>query len=100
MRLRFALPVVLLLLVVAVAALAPARLVDARLAQATDGRLRLADAAGTVWRGEGIVTDARGALRLPVTWQLSPLAVLAGTAVFSVAPQGEIVAGPLYGGQK
>jgi general secretion pathway protein N len=91
-RLRFALPVGLLLLVVAVVALAPARLVDAQLVQATDGRLRLADAAGTVWRGDGVVTDARGALRLPVTWQLSPLALLKGTAALDVTPQGEIVA--------
>lgn len=92
MRLRAALPVGLLLVVVAVVALAPARLVDLQLAQATDGRLRLADAAGTVWRGDGIVTDVRGALRVPVTWQLSPLALLKGAAALDVTPQGEIVA--------
>ena len=92
MRLRFALPVGLLLLVVAIVARAPARLVDRELAQATDGRLRLADAVGTMWRGYGVVTDARGALRLPVTWQLSPLALARGIAALDVAPQGEIVA--------
>ena len=82
MRLRFALPVGLLLLVIAVAAFAPARLVDLQLAQASDGRLRLADAAGTVWRGDGIVTDARGALRLPVS-----LAALAAGALSAAGPR-------------
>ena len=92
MRLRFALPVGVLLLLIAVAALAPARLADAQLARATEGRLRFADTAGTVWRGQGIVTDARGALRLPVSWQLSPLALMSGRAALDVSPHGEIVA--------
>lgn len=92
MRPSVALPAGVLLVAIAAAALAPAQLVDARLAEATAGRLRLAEAGGTVWRGEGIVADARGSLRVPVRWRLAPLALLSGTAALDVAPEGMIVA--------
>ena len=42
---------VVLLLLAAFAAFAPATLLDARLDAATQGHLRLADASGTVWSG-------------------------------------------------
>jgi general secretion pathway protein N len=91
-RLRVALPILFLLIVAAFLAFAPASLADARLAAATDGRVRLADATGTVWRGAGVLTDAHGTWRLPLAWRASPLAALRGVADVDLAPQGRLVA--------
>jgi len=90
--------VALLALVVAAVALAPATLVDAQLAQATSGRLRLQDAAGTVWRGRGALADAQGTAALPIAWTVDALALLRGEvaldfvadAAHPVAPRGRI----------
>lgn len=67
-----------LLLLAALAAFAPAALVDARLARLTEGRLRLADAEGPWWRGRGMLTDTTGTWRMPVAWQVVPGAWAAG----------------------
>jgi general secretion pathway protein N len=91
-KLRVALPILLILIVAAFAALAPASLADSRLDAATGGRLRLADATGTVWRGAGVLTDARGAWRLPLAWGASPLAALRGVVDVDLVPQGRFVA--------
>lgn len=81
-----------------VLATAPATLVDWGLAQATGGRVRLADASGSIWTGQGRVvlvdigTEAergrrggRGASSLAgvvipgtIRWQISPLPLLLG----------------------
>ena len=92
MRLRAALPLLFVLLVAAFAAFAPASLADARLDAATRGRLRLADATGTVWRGAGVLTDAHGTWRLPIAWRASPLAALRGVTDVDLLPQGHVVA--------
>lgn len=67
---------------VALAALAPASLVDARLAAATEGRLRLAEARGSVWSGAGWieVRDTRGAAGIakPLRWHILPLSLFLG----------------------
>jgi general secretion pathway protein N len=89
---RYLVPLFLLLVVVAAIALAPASLVDAMLRSATTGRLRLADAAGTVWRGSGAVTDSNGAWQTPIQWRASPLAMLRGGVDVDLLPQGHIVA--------
>lgn len=89
---RFTLPLLLLLLVAALAASAPATLLDARISALTAERLRIADAAGTVWRGSGVLTDARGAWGIPLAWRASPLAALRGVADVEFVPQGRIVA--------
>lgn len=64
----------------ALLATAPATLIDARLQRASDGRLALAEARGTLWSGSGQleVRDARGrsGLAKPVTWRLRPGALL------------------------
>ena len=73
--------VVLLVIVVGIAtvvALLPASLVDGRIASATQGKLRLADAAGTVWEGRGVLTDSAGTWRLPLGWTVSKADVLRG----------------------
>jgi hypothetical protein len=82
----------LLLLIAAFVALAPATLVDSLIASASERRFRLADATGTVWRGAGALTDASGAWRLPLAWHASPLAALRGAIDVELAPAGRIVA--------
>jgi hypothetical protein len=76
------------LLLAALAAFAPATLVDRRVAAATAGKLRLADAAGTVWSGAGTLTDAGNTWRLPVAWRTSPIALAAGRLQLALAPAG------------
>jgi hypothetical protein len=57
--------------------LAPASLLDSRLARATRGMLQLASAQGTLWRGRGVVTDAN--MRLPLEWNVDVWPLLRGT---------------------
>ena len=68
--------------------LAPATLLDARLARESHGRVRLADAQGTLWSGEGRleVRDAQGrsAYASALAWHLSPLSLLRARLVYDV----------------
>lgn len=57
---------------------APATLLDQRVALASDGRVRIANASGTLWHGSGLVVDARGQGRLPIEWQLDKAALIRG----------------------
>jgi len=57
--------------------LAPASLLDGRLARATGGTLRLASTQGTLWHGRGVVTEATA--RLPLEWNIDPWPLLRGT---------------------
>lgn len=70
-------------------AMAPATLLDARLAQASDGRLRLAEARGTIWVGSGRleVRDAQGrsAYASPLAWRFSPVSFLRARLVYDAA---------------
>jgi hypothetical protein len=86
-----------LVLVAAVAWFAPAALLDARLDSATQGHLRLANAAGTVWNGRGVITDAPRTWSLPVGWKVDPLAILRGDRLIALQaaeggdlPRGDI----------
>jgi len=85
MRAAFVL-LVLVLLVVAFAAQAPATLLDRRVERATGGALRLADATGTVWSGRATLADARGRWRLPLGWRTDPLALLTGRLGVTLVP--------------
>ena len=67
-----------LVLAIAIAAFAPASLVDARLDSMTGGAIRLAEARGTLWHGGGRLTSPDGLWRLPVHWTLDPLPLLSG----------------------
>src|SRR5258705_6808721 len=72
---------VLWLLVAAIGALfalAPATWVDRRVAAISEGRIRINDAQGTVWRGRGALGDSRGVWRIPVAWRIAPLALARG----------------------
>ena len=89
MRTLAALLALILLLLAALAIFAPASLLDARLDAATQGHVRLADAAGTVWKGRGLVTNAQHAWSLPVSWEVDPLALVRGDrAIRLQAPSG------------
>ncbi|MEO6564644.1 MAG: type II secretion system protein N [Casimicrobiaceae bacterium] len=68
--------------------LAPATLADGRLAAATNGALRLQDARGTVWRGEGVLTDARASWQLPFAWTIDATTLPAGELRVALAPVG------------
>jgi hypothetical protein len=80
---------VLLIIAVAVAtavAFLPASLVDGRIAAATQGRVRLAEAAGTVWNGRGALADSAGTWRIPLGWTISKIDVLRGTRTVTLHP--------------
>ncbi len=74
------------LLVAAVVTFAPATLVDHRLSGATAGKLRIADAHGTLWNGRGALTDSGGTWRVPFAWTLDALALFRGAAHLSLRP--------------
>ena len=76
----------LILLVVAFAWLAPAALADGRIAAVTEGRVRLADATGTVWRGAGALTDAQGRWQLPLAWRVDAWSLARGAFTVHFVP--------------
>ena len=57
---------------------APATLLDRRVADLTDGRIRIAAATGTVWRGAGELTLLPDGVRIPIAWRLEPMPLLRG----------------------
>ena len=68
--------------------LAPATLLDAGLRHATEGRLRLAQAHGTLWSGAGLleIRDRSGhAVGKELSWLLQPRALWRGHLDFAVA---------------
>lgn len=85
---RTALAAVLLVLVAAasVVVFAPAALLDGRIAEATGGRLRLADAKGTLWRGQAVVATPDGRLRAPLEWRVDPRALASGELRVALSP--------------
>jgi general secretion pathway protein N len=76
----------LVLLVAAFALLAPATLLDARIAAMTHDTVRLADASGTVWRGSGTLGDAQGRWRLPLAWRIGVWDALRGALRLELVP--------------
>ena len=79
----------LVLLVAAFAALAPATLVDARVAALTRDRVRLAQASGTVWSGEGRLCEAAGRWCIPVAWRVEPAALFRGALDVTLVPRAD-----------
>ncbi len=69
--------------------LAPATLLDAGVRHATTGRLRLAQAHGTLWSGSGLLeirnTTGQGGVGKDLSWTLQPRALLRGRLDFEVA---------------
>jgi general secretion pathway protein N len=72
----------------ALIALAPATLIDARLEHASDGRLRLAEAEGTLWSSKGWIeirdADGRAGVARRLTWRVLPVSLLRGRLVAEV----------------
>src|SRR5947207_13293719 len=66
----------------ALVALAPATLIDARLQRASDGRIRLAAAQGSLWSGTGWIElrDSHGASGVAkhLAWRVLPSSLLRG----------------------
>jgi general secretion pathway protein N len=89
---------VLVLFLSALAASAPATLLDARLSALTQGRLRLAAATGTVWNGNAVLTNAAGEWSVPIGWHLAPAPLLRGsTNIVLTAPVSGLTPGPTPG---
>ena len=72
----------------ALVATAPATLADARLLSASGGRLRIAEAQGTLWSGSGQIeirdTGGRAGVARSLTWRVMPDSLLHGRLVCEV----------------
>jgi hypothetical protein len=73
---------------VALVALAPATLIDARLQHMGEGTLRLAEARGSLWSGAGWieVRDAHGRAGIArrISWRVLPVSLLRGRLVADI----------------
>ena len=69
--------------------LAPAALVDSRLAQITGGGVRLVDTEGTVWRARGNLVA--GTARMSVAWRLEAWPLLRRELRFHLVPDASTV---------
>jgi general secretion pathway protein N len=78
MRTGIAVGAAAVLLVIALAAMAPAALLDARIAALSDGRMRIANAAGTIWNGSGELVLLPAGTRRPLFWRLDAWPLLRG----------------------
>lgn len=74
--------------VLALVAAAPATLLDANLERASNGRLRLAEARGTLWSGAGRIeireADGRTGVGRNVAWRVLPESLFRGRLVHEV----------------
>jgi len=72
----------------ALIATAPATLVDAALQRATEGRLRVAEARGTLWSGAGQIeiraAGGSAGVARSITWRVVPASLLRGQLVCEV----------------
>lgn len=82
---------------VALAVLAPASLVSSAIERASDGRLTLAAARGTLWSGSGTLVARVSGARAGIAWAVSPAALLrgrlAGTATIGAESPFRFAAG-------
>jgi general secretion pathway protein N len=88
MKRRHLIAIGLFVYAVAAIATAPARLVDASLQRASNGRLRLAEAQGTLWSGSGQIeirdTGGRTGVAKSLAWRVVPASMLRGRLVCEV----------------
>jgi general secretion pathway protein N len=76
------------LLALAFALTAPASLVDGRVAAASEGRLRIADATGTVWNGSGDLALFPQGVRRAIAWHIDAWPLLLGELRGNVWTEG------------
>jgi general secretion pathway protein N len=76
------------LLAIAFAVTAPANLLDGRLSAASQGRLRIADASGTVWNGSGDLVLLPHGTRRAIAWHIDGWPLLAGELRGNVRTNG------------
>ena len=88
MKRRYLIAIGLFVYTVAVIATAPATLVDSGLQRASDGRLRLAEAQGTLWSGSGQIevrdSGGRTGVAKSLAWRFLPQSLLHGHLVCEV----------------
>ncbi|MCJ7839294.1 MAG: type II secretion system protein N, partial [Burkholderiales bacterium] len=67
---------------------APATLIDARLEQASAGRLRLAEASGTLWSGTGQIeirdANRSSGVAKSIAWRIRPAHLLRGKLLYEI----------------
>ena len=78
MRTGIAVVVAVIALAAALIFLAPASLLDARLAAISEGRVRIANAEGTLWRGAGDLVLPTAGTRRSVGWRIEAWPLLRG----------------------
>lgn len=81
MRLLLRVVLAIVVLAAALVLLAPAALLDARVATRTGDRLHLADATGFWWHGAAVLTTPDGTARVPLAWRVAFAPLLTGTLV-------------------
>lgn len=78
---------------------APATLIDARLRQASEGRVRLAEARGTLWSGAGQIefrdASRRSAVAKSIVWRVLPAYLLRGRLLYEVALEDAVTHFPV-----
>jgi general secretion pathway protein N len=89
MRTAIAVGAAAVLLAIALAAMAPAALLDARIAAQSGGRMRIANATGTVWNGSGELVLMPAGTRRPLSWRLDAWPLLRGDVRGVVAGDAE-----------
>jgi general secretion pathway protein N len=76
-----------LLLAIALAISAPASLLDACLSAVSSGRLRIADAEGTLWNGSGELVLLPGGTRRALVWHIEAWPLLRGQVQGTIAAE-------------
>jgi general secretion pathway protein N len=89
MRAAIAVAAAAVLLAIALAVMAPAALLDARIAALSGGRMRIANATGTLWNGSGELVLLPAGTRRPLSWRLDAWPLLRGDIRGVVAGDGE-----------
>ena len=88
MKTLLAIAAAIVLLAIALAVTAPASLMDPRLQALSAGRLRVADASGTLWNGSGELVLLPRGTRRAVSWHIDPWPIVFGELRGSLSIEG------------
>ncbi|HEV8258357.1 MAG TPA: type II secretion system protein N [Casimicrobiaceae bacterium] len=89
MRSALAIAAGAVLLAITLLIIAPAALLDARINALSDGRLRIANSAGTLWHGSGELVVLPAGTRQPLFWRLDAWPLLRGEIRATIAPDAD-----------